>query len=40
MLKSSLSLHADCKVTFKTSNKDVWENLAFTVSEIVWDTIC
>ena len=31
MFKSLLSLSPGCKVTYKTSDRDIWENLAFNV---------
>ena len=35
MFKSPLSLSPGCKVTYKTSDRDVWENLAFNVSKLM-----
>ena len=33
MFKSTLCLSPGCKVTYKTSDRDVWEHLAFNVSK-------
>ena len=40
MFKSPLSLPPGCQVTYKTSDRDVWENLAFNVSTVNENALC